>query len=428
MIVNMSVIEDLIKDVEIPKMVKIKQHFKSDRIVPEDIPDAIHHELHKGDIIERIRPGQRVGITAGSRGIANIALVLREIVKNIKCVGAEPYIIPCMGSHGGATALGQKEVLESLGITEEYTGAPILSSMEVVKIGETANGLDVYLDKYASTMDAIILLNRIKPHTAFRGDVESGLQKMIAIGLGKQKGAETCHAAGFGEMHRNITQIADVVLQKVNIPFAVGLIENAYDETAKIVALRKEEIRAEEPALLRIAKENMPRIMFNEIDVLVIDEIGKNISGDGMDPNITGRYPTPYASGGPKVSKMVVLDLTSESHGNGNGIGTADFTTRRFMNKMKLEETYPNALTSTVTGPVKIPMILKNDELAIKAAIKTCNRNPAEGIRMVRIKNTLKLEEIWISEALLPLAKENKDIDIIEVPHEMDFDDEGNLF
>ncbi|MDI6600835.1 MAG: lactate racemase domain-containing protein [Thermoanaerobacteraceae bacterium] len=424
----MGVIEELLKDVEIPNMVKIKQHFKSDRIAPEDIPDVIYHELHKGDILERIRPGQKVGITVGSRGIANVAFVVRELVKNIKKAGAEPYIIPCMGSHGGATAQGQKEVLESLGVTEEYAGAPIFSSMEVVKIGKTVDGLDVYLDKYASTMDAIILLNRIKPHTAFRGEVESGLQKMIAIGLGKQKGAETCHAAGFGEMYKNITQIADVVLQKVNIPFAIGLIENAYDETAKIIALKKEEIKTEEPELLRIAKENMPRILFDEIDVLVIDEIGKNISGDGMDPNITGRYPTPYSSGGPKVSKMVVLDLTKESHGNGNGVGTSDFTTRRFMDKMKLEETYPNALTSTVTGPVKIPMILENDELAIKAAIKTCNRNPAEGIRMVRIKNTLKLEEIWISEALLPLAKENKDIDIIDIPHEMVFDDECNLF
>jgi hypothetical protein len=394
--IKMSVVEELLSYIDIPRFVKIKQKFIANKIDIDEIPNAVYNQLHKQGILSIIKQGQKIGITAGSRGVANIALIIKEIVKNLKDIGANPYVIPCMGSHGGATALGQREIIESLGITEQYVGAPILSSMEVVKFGETKSGLDVFVDKNVILMDKIILINRIKPHTAFRGTVESGLQKMIAIGMGKQKGAETCHAQGFGYMHKNITEIADIYLKKGNIAFAIGLVENSYDETCIIEAIKKEDIQLREPELLKMAKMNMPRIMIDNIDVLIIDEIGKNISGDGMDPNITGRYPTPYASGGPNISKITILDLTEESHGNGNGIGTADFTTKRLVEKLILENTYPNALTSTVPGPVKIPMYLKNDLLSIKAAIKTCNCDCKDGVRIVRIKNTLSLENIYI--------------------------------
>lgn len=423
----MKIIEEILAPVKIPRFVKTRQIFDKEKITKKELQLRINNELHKKGILDRVKSNQKVGITAGSRGIANIALIIREIVRNIRKVGAQPYIIPCMGSHGGANAEGQRQILNKLGITEEYVRAPILSSMDVVKIGKTVSNVDVYVDKNAFKMDTLVVINRIKPHTAFRAEVESGIQKMIAIGLGKQKGAETCHALGFGKMYRNITEIADVVLNKANIAFTIGIIENAHDETFKLIALRTEEIKDMEPALLRIAKDYMPQIMFKDFDVLIVDEIGKNISGGGMDTNIIGRYATPYISGGPNISKIVVLDLTKESKGNATGIGHADFITQRLMNKIKLEETYPNALTSTVISPVKIPMILPNDLLAIKAGIMTCNRDYEEGIRILRIRNTLKLEEIWISEALIGLAKTNKNIEIISNLQDMYFDNNGNL-
>jgi len=424
----MDVIEEILAPIKIPRFVKIRQTFDKRKITKKELPLHINNEIRKEGILDRIKANQKVGITAGSRGIANIALIIREIVRNIREVGAQPYIIPCMGSHGGARAKGQRKILNTLGITEEYVKAPILSSMDVVKIRKTVSHMDIYVDRNAVKMDSLIVVNRIKPHTAFRAEVESGIQKMIAIGLGKQKGAETCHALGFWKMYRNITEIADVVLNKLNIAFAIGIIENAYDETFKCIALKTKEIKDMEPVLLKIAKDHMPQIMFKDFDVLIVDEIGKNISGGGMDTNIIGRYATPYISGGPNISKITVLDLTKESKGNANGVGHADFITQRLINKIKLEETYPNALTSTVISPVKIPLILANDLLAIKAGIMTCNRDYKKGIRIVRIRNTLKIEEIWISEALIDLAKANKDIEIISNLQDMCFDSKGNLF
>lgn len=424
----MDVIEEILTPVKIPRFVKIRQIFDKNKITKKELPLRINNEIRKEGMLDRVKANQKVGITAGSRGIANIALIIREIVRNIREVGAQPYIISCMGSHGGARAKGQRQILNKLGITEEYIKAPILSSMDVVKIGKTVSHVDIYVDKNAVKMDALIVVNRIKPHTAFRAEVESGIQKIIAVGLGKQKGAEACHALGFGKMHRNITEITDVVLNKLNIAFAIGIIENAYDETFECIALRTKEIKDTEPVLLEIAKNHRPQIMFKDLDVLIVDEMGKNISGGGMDTNIIGRYATPYISGGPNISKIAVLDLTKESKGNATGVGHADFITQRLKNKIKLEETYPNALTSTVTGPVKIPMILSNDLLAIKAGIMTCNRDYKKGIRIVRIRNTLKIEEIWISEALIDLAKANKYIEIISNLQDMYFDNEGNLF
>jgi hypothetical protein len=251
--------------------------------------------------------------------------------------------------------------------------------------------------------------------------------KMITIGLGKQKGAEACHALGFRYMAQFMPAIAKAALSAANILFGLAVLENAYDETYKIMAMPAEIIPDVEPQLLNEAKAHMPRIMFDPIDVLIIDEIGKNISGDGMDPNITGRYPTPYASGGPSVSKMVILDLTDATHGNANGLGTGDITTQRVYEKIDWEQTYPNALTSTVTNPVKLPMVLKNDRQAIQAAIKTCNAPVLENVRIVRIKNTLKLEEISISQTLLDEALSNPDIDIVSGPFMLSFDNNKNL-
>jgi len=422
-----QLLREMLKDIPIPKMVKIRQKFDATRI---DNPAGYLADLLKRqpDALERILPGQRVAVAVGSRGIANIAEFTRVTIDAIKSRGAQPFIVPCMGSHGGATAEGQREVLHHLGVTEEAMGAPIRSSMEVVKLAELPNGLPVYADKIAATeSDAIVVINRVKPHTAFRGEIESGIMKMIAIGLGKQKGAEACHQLGFKYMAENVPKMARIMMEKLPIVFGVALVENAYDQTCRIEVLPAKDVESREKELLKEAKARLPKILFDQIDVLVIDWIGKNISGDGMDPNVTGRYPTPYAHGGPDVTKMVVLDLTKESKGNANGVGTADFTTQRLVDKTDWPSTYANGLTSTVCAPTKMATVLENDLYAIKAAVKTCNILDYTKCRLVRIKDTLHLGEIEISVNMLEEARRHPDIDILTEPYDWQFDSEGYL-
>lgn len=407
----MNIINELLKDVPIPKMIKIKQVFPRPMI--NNIEEELENQINKKNLLRNIKKGSQVAITAGSRGITDLPLILKKTVNIIKCAGAEPFIIPAMGSHGGATAEGQKEILANNGITEESVGAPIKSSMDVVKIGDTYDGLPVYIDKFADEADAIIVINRIKPHTSFRGKYESGIMKMIAIGLGKQKGASICHGQGFGKMAQNIPAIAKTVIKKKNIAFAIGIVENAYDETAKIEVMSKDEIENIEPVLLKYASDNMAKIYFDKFDVLIIDEIGKNISGTGFDTNIVGRYHTPYISGGPEITKLVILNLSNATHGNANGIGMADFTTKKLLNRIDFNQTYPNSITSTVQESVKIPMVLDNERLAVAAAIKTCNIDDMNNVKMVRIKNTKDLNFVYISESLLNKAKCNKNIKIV---------------
>ncbi|MCS7459391.1 nickel-dependent lactate racemase [Paenibacillus doosanensis] len=421
----MSILRQVLEEIPIPQMVRIRQKFDDTKI--DNLTEVLEQELQKPGTIDRIKPGQQVAVAVGSRGVANIALFTKVTIDAIKRAGGEPFIVPCMGSHGGATAEGQKEVLHHLGVSEETMGAPIRSSMEVVKLDELPNGLPVYVDKIASTADAIVVINRVKPHTAFRGRIESGIMKMISIGLGKQKGAEACHQLGFKYMAENVPAMANIMLKKLPIIFGVALVENAYDQTCRIEVLPAEQIESREMVLLEEAKARLPKILFDQIDVLVIDYIGKNISGDGMDPNITGRYPTPYAHGGPDVSKMIVLDLTPETKGNANGVGTADFTTQRLVDKMDRAATFVNGLTSTVCAPTKIATTLDNDFYAIKAGVKTCNILDYTKCRLVRIQDTLHLGEIEISVNLLEEAKLHADIEILSEPYDLQFDSEGNL-
>ena len=421
----MNIIKELLKDVPLPKMVKIRQTFNADEIL--DVSAALSAALVESGQLAQIRPGMNIAIAAGSRGVAQIATLVRTTVAEVKKLGANPFVVPAMGSHGGATGAGQAEVLAHLGITEEYVGCPIVSSMEVVEISRLPNGMPVYIDKNAYQADGIIVINRIKPHTAFRGPNESGLVKMITIGLGKQKGAESCHAYGFKYMHDLIPAMAKEMLQLAPIMFGIATVENAYDHVAKVVVAGAAELIETDRRLLIEAKTAMPRIEFSPIDVLVIDEIGKDVSGDGMDPNITGRYPTPYPTGGPEVSKMVVLDLTEKTGGNANGVGTADFTTKRLVNKTDFQALYANGITSTVVRPNAIPMTLDCDLDAIRAAVKTSNALDLSKIRLVRIKNTLQLGEIMISEAMLPDALSLANVTVCSEPFEMQFDDLGNL-
>ncbi len=422
----MSTIDQLLDNVKVPRMVRVKQYFE--RPVVEDIEGQLIKKLYDKDVLSLIKKGQSVAIAVGSRGITNLPFMVKLLVREIKKAGGAPFIVPAMGSHGGATAAGQKDMLIGMGIKEEYVDAPIRATMEVVQVGVSENGLPVYVDKNAYEADAIVIINRIKPHVAFRGKYESGLMKMITIGLGKQKGADTCHNLGFGRMAENIPAIAKVTLEKTNLIFGVGILENAYHETCRLEVLRNNEIEAEEPKLQEEAKRLAPRIYFDSLDVLIIDEIGKDISGTGFDTNMVGRYHTPYASGGPDITRIAVLDITDKSHGNGNGLGILDFTTKRAFDKFSFEQTYPNSLTSTVPMSVKIPMVLKSDRQAIQAAIKTCNIINKENVRLVRIKNTVHIGEIEVSENLLGEVRTNKYLEIASSSYEWEFDNEGNLF
>jgi hypothetical protein len=427
----MGVVSDMLKDVKLPKMIKVKQNFQREKI--NDISAALRSELMNDKIKSTIKPGMKIAITGGSRGVANVALIIKEVAAFVKELGAEPFIIPAMGSHGGATAEGQVEVLESFGITEEYCGCPIKASMETKQIGytdETAfeRQFPVFIDKYAAEADGIILVNRIKTHPAFRGTYESGLMKMMTIGLGKQKGAETCHEVGVKHLAALIPLFGNAILKNANVLFGVGTIENPFDETCKIIALTNKEIPEKEPALLLESKTLMPKILIEKTDVLIVDKIGKNFSGDGMDPNITGTFPTPYASGGIDAQRVVLLDLSDETHGNANGLGMAHMVTKRLFDKSDLEKTYPNSLTAKIVKNIKIPMILKSDKEAIQAAVKTCVDINKESPDIIRIPNSLHIEYIEISESLLEKAKQIPDMEILDEAKDFSFDISGNLW
>ena len=426
--IKMGVIQELLQSTQIPEMVRIRQIFDDTHIPVEQIPEAVKRQLLKTEIVSKIKPGKEIAITVGSRGVANVGLITKSIADFIKEQGATPFVVPAMGSHGGATGKGQREVIEGYGVTEEIIGCEIRSSMETVCVGYTENKMPVYLDKNAYYADGIIVCGRVKPHTGFRGPYESGIMKMMTIGLGKQKGAETVHTDGFGKFCEYIPMFGKVILQKAPVICGLALLENAYDRTREIVALTPEEIISEEPNLLLKAKTYMPRILFDSCDVLIVDKMGKEISGDGMDPNITGRFPTPFATGGIKAQRLAVLDLTKASHGNACGIGLADVTTRRLFKKMEFEMTYPNAITNTVTDEMKIPMVMENDELAVKLCIKSCNYIDKENPRIVRIHSTMELQEIEISASMVPDAANNPDITILGNPAPMTFDESGNLF
>lgn len=421
----MSVVNDIIKDIPIPNMVKVRQEFDRTRL--EDVAAEVRKCLDRRKIMVNLRPGMTVAVAVGSRGISNHALIVRETVRFLREHGARPFIVSSMGSHGGATAEGQRAILEGYGIREEYCGCPVKAGTDCALIGYTGDGSPVYIDRYAAEADGIVLVNRIKPHTAFRGPYESGLMKMMAIGLGKQKGAETCHAAGFENMAENIPRFAAAVLKNCNILAGIAILENAYDETREVIALTADEIPAQEPELLERAKRYMPRILVDHVDLLVVGQIGKNFSGDGMDPNIAGTFATKCASGGLNTKRVAVLDISDESHGNGVGFGMADVSTRRAYEKFDFEMSYPNALTCLVSQVVKVPMIFDSDQLCLKAGIKLCAGIEHRNAKVVYIHNTLKLGEIYISANLVPQAEAIEGVTVAGEEQPMEFDGNGNL-
>lgn len=423
----MGVVDRLAAAVELPRMVRVHQSLAGEGILAKNIPFMLMAELEREEIRKTICPGARIAITCGSRGVANVAQIIGAVADWVRQAGGNPFVVPAMGSHGGATAEGQREILESYGVTEEAVGCPIRSSMKVKQIGLTEAGYPVYIDQNAAEADGIIVVGRIKPHTAFRGKYESGLMKMMAIGLGKQKGAEICHKDGFRCMAQNIEQFGLAIMKYAPILFGLGIIENAAEQTSHLAALTPQEIIDKEPGLLKLAKSQMPKLPFNKVDLLIVDQIGKDISGDGMDPNITGTFCSPYADGGIHAERVVVLDLTDASHGCAVGMGMADFITERFFKKVDLEASYPNAITSKMVVQVKIPMILKNDRQAIQTALKTCCDYGDRGPRVIRIRDTLHLDEFWISEELCEEAESLKELQCVGELTEMMFDSQGQL-
>src|SRR5215216_4524714 len=414
-------IEELLAEVEPPRVALVEQSVDAPPALG-DIRVAVGEALRSVEI-----PEGSVAIGVGSRGVGRIGDVVAALVGFLKEAGAEPFVVPAMGSHGASTAEGQAQVLAHLGVSEERLGCPVRATMEAVKIGETPAGVEVFMDRNAYEADSVVVVNRIKPHTAFRGEVESGPTKMLAIGLGKQKGAHSVHAAGWAKIHETIPEAARVAVGGGKVAFGLAVLENADEEPYKVAAIPADKLEESEAPLLDEAKRNLMRLPFDDIDVLVIYQIGKNISGDGADPNVTGRYPTPFASGGPKVERMVCLDLTPETGGNANGLGAADVVTERLVSRMDRPATYLNALTSTTPYPVKIPMTMPTDRMTIAAALTMTAGVSPQNARLVRIKNTLKLRQMWVSEALLEEVRNGERLRMLEDPRPMDFDTDGSL-
>jgi hypothetical protein len=425
-------VRELRCEAPLPRLARVRQRFDAPAL--DDVAGAVAAQLASLD--GKIRPGMRVGITAGSRGVANVAAVRRAAGETVRRLGGDPFVIPAMGSHGGATAEGQVDLLAGYGITEATTGMPIVSSMEVRQIGRLGDagdaGPEVYLSVTALEADGLIICNRVKAHTDFRGPIESGLAKITAIGLGKHQGAKTIHAYGTRGLAHWMPLAAQTIVRHAHVLCGLALLENAYDQTARVVAVPPDAIGTErEAALLEEAKALMASLPFDDIDVLVVDEIGKNVSGTGMDTNIVGRM---FIRGVPEfarpnVRSIVVLDLTEETHGNGIGLGVADVTTLRVMEKLDLRSTYVNAVTSAIGGVqrARLPMFFPSDVDAICAGILCCGRPDAANARVVRIKNTLDIGEIAVSESLLDEVRRNPRLEILSEPLALPLDGDGNL-
>lgn len=409
---------------ELPLMFPVRQSFPDAEVA--DTASALEDGLNR--ITGFSFKGKTIALTAGSRGIMGMGEVLRQTVSLLRKRGAEVFVIPAMGSHGGATAEGQKDVLTKLGLTETFLDAPIHSAMDVVSLGTTSNGLEVFCDVHAYHADGIVVCNRIKAHNVFKADYESGLIKMLVIGLGKHKGAIAAHNLGFDSFHEVLPAAAELSLAKAPVVAGIGMIDNAYGKMAALEVLKPEEFLDQEPALLRRAKELMGRLLMDEIDVLIIDEIGKDISGGGLDANVTGRSPVGLPGfSALSIGRIIVRDLSAATGGNATGIGMADFTTRRCAEKIDLTTTYTNTLTAQSLLSPKIPVIAESDEEALTYALHTLRGGLKRQPKIVRIKNTKDLEQIWMSQIYADHIERNPALEIFGAPIRLGFNQSGGL-
>lgn len=412
----------------LPKIFKIRQKMDAPRL--ENVEQRVSELLNRFQLSRKVKKGERIALTAGSRGIKDKPRVLKTVIEHLRSLGASPFVVPSMGSHGGATAEGQVEVLESLGITERSVGAPIISSMDVEEVGRTRFGTPVLIGRDLLGADKIIVVNRIKPHTDFKGEIESGLIKMMAIGMGKHQGSLMVHRLtikhGFSTV---LAEVGSILLEKLPIFFGIGIIENQYDQTALIELVSPEEFIEKEKALLRRAREWMPSLPFNEVDILIVDEMGKDISGTGMDTNVVGRNQligNPRFEN-PKITRIFVRDLTEGTHGNATGIGMADYTTKRLVDKIDYPSTHINCINGMVPENARIPVFFERDREALRTAHYNSGVFDSRDLRILWIKNTLELEYLFASEALLDEARSNPRIEILTEPIDFPFDEEGNL-
>ena len=421
----MEKVTSLLEDIKIPPLYRVRQEFPANPL--GDIEKSCQDQVIALNRLKNLNPGASVAVAVGSRGIANISTITASVVKALKSMSFEPYIVSGMASHGKATPEGQQELLAGHGVTEEKVGCPVRAHVDVVEIGTLDDGLPVYMDRLAMEADGIVVINRVKTHTAFHSKYESGLVKMIAIGLGNDLGAKACHRLGFGPFGENIVAMTKMKLEKCPILFGVAIVEDACENVMKIEVIDADDIFAREPELLKLSKANMPSIGIDQIDVLIVDRMGKEISGDGMDPNITGRYATPYAQGGPTINKLAILSVTEKSHGNVVGIGHADICTRRLYEAADLETTYVNSLIATVTSVAKIPMILPTDYDVIRAAILSCNIMDFSKVRLVMIRDTLHLRDLIVSESLVEELSGKAMVTSVKGPFELEFENNGTI-
>ena len=404
----------------LPKFFGIRQQLPTDHL--HDVEARVAAELQRIGLAERLHPGASVAITAGSRGIADIARVLRTVAEYVRSHGGQPFIVPAMGSHGGATVEGQRHVLAEYGITETSVGAPIRATMETVELGTLPSGARVFMDAFAAAADASIVVNRVKAHTAFRGPIESGLCKMTCIGLGKAEGAEQTHAYG---LRQTIPQAASLALESANVVAGLALVENAAHQLAIIQAARPAEFLDTDRELLKRANTYLPRVPFDHLHVLVVARLGKNISGSGMDYNVVGMWRRIGGERVPDFERIVVLDLTEESDGNGLGVGIADFTTRRLYAKLDLPKMYLNGLTSQAVDALKIPIVLESDRQALEVALHAVGHSA--DARVAIIRSTLDLDELFVSQALHDEVAANPRLEVVGPTADLEFDADGGL-
>jgi hypothetical protein len=412
-----------------PQIFRVRQRFERPQV--NDIPGTVKNELARIGLAERIKPGQTVAISAGSRGIVNIKEIIRAAAQYLQSIGAKPFIVPAMGSHGGGTAEGQVEVLAGYGITEAYCGCPIRASMETVVVCQSAEGIPVHFDKHAYAADHVLVVGRVKPHTEMLGDIQSGLMKMMLIGLGKHNGAKIYHRAFMDySFARIVRSVGRRVIEQCKIVGGLGIVENAYDETALIKAVRAEELEEREKELLVLAAKWLPRLPFDHCDLLIIDEIGKNISGAGMDTNVIGRkyyghYPAEHET--PKVKKIFIRGLTEITHGNASGLGNAEFCLQRVVDEMDKNKTYINCLTSGYPQAAMSPLPFPTDQAALDAALPIIGMAEPPDAKLLWIHNTLELAEVECGAAYLPLAREREDLEILTEPRPLSLDGSGML-
>ncbi len=415
-------------DVGYPKFVRLRQRFDRPRV--EDVGAAVASALERLDLGRTIRPGQTVALTAGSRGIANIPVVLRETAAFLKKLGARPFLIPAMGSHGGGTADGQRRILESYGITEAFIGVPLRASMDVVSLGTTPEGFPVFLDRHASEADHIGVVARVKPHTGFHGTIESGLLKMMMIGLGKHAGALACHRILLEQPFDLVVRsIGRVLRDRAPVAFGLALVENAYDETAVVEAVAPDDFEAREEQLLREARRLLPRLPWRRADLLIVDEIGKDISGSGMDTNVVGRkraFRQKPPEDQPAMHLIFVRGLSERTHGNATGIGLADFTTTRLVQTMNYRATVVNCLTAGYPDGAFLPVHFEADREVIDAALAIIGTRPPEEARVLHIRNTLQVEEVEASEACFE-EPPGTDVTRLGAALPLTFDERGDL-